>query len=118
MDPSLAPYLEEEFEISSSYIGLIFSVGTIPYLLFTPLISLLTKKYKNYKSTLICIGMFICGFSLFFLGPDTKFTGLPTKIWIVCLGDGIMGIGNLFLFIPTEILLVEDLETLYPDADD
>ncbi len=39
-------------------------------------------------------------------------------MYIIGFGDGLIGIGNLFVYIPLDVVLVDDLETLYPEADE
>ncbi len=85
--------MEEKFKISPTEIGMILSIGFIPYIILCPFISLIAEKFKDKKMFMLFGGIFLCGSALFFLGPDTDITYIPLYLWIICISEGIISFG-------------------------
>lgn len=91
-------YFSDEYGLDDLYVGLVFSVGTVTYLIMSPLGTLAMKNTKNYEF-LLFIGTIFTGISFVFLGPD-DYTFLPRKLYITCIANGMIGIASIFIYIP------------------
>lgn len=75
LDPTMGIYFSDTYGLDDLYVGLVFSVGTVVYLLASPFGTKMLKYTKNYEF-LLFLGSILTGLSFFFLGPD-EYTFLP-----------------------------------------
>jgi hypothetical protein len=90
IDPTLEPYVEEEFGMGSSVVGMIFFAGSLVYMILCPVASLISRKIYSYR-LLLFIGSVFQGLSMFLIGPSKIATGIkhPEKFYPF-LGEGVM----------------------------
>ncbi|EGR27815.1 lipase family protein, putative [Ichthyophthirius multifiliis] len=98
LDPTMGIYFNKVYGLDDLWVGLLFSVGTVTYLILSPLGTYMIKYVKNY-SLLLFIGTFITGLSFIFLGPD-PLLGIPSKLYITCIANVFIGVATLFIYIP------------------
>ena len=70
LDAVLAIFLNDEFGLDGSIIGLIFGVGVIAYVIGSVIAGFLLNNYAKYK--LVAVGGFIAGVSSLLMGPCTS----------------------------------------------
>ncbi|EGR27519.1 major facilitator superfamily protein, putative [Ichthyophthirius multifiliis] len=115
LDPTMGIFYSETFGLNDLQIGLVFSVSTIVYMIFTPFGTRIMKLTNNYEMLLL-IGAIMTGVSFFFLGPD-ELTGLPKSLYITLAADGVQGLATLFIYIPALPQLFKILCKMYPDEN-
>ncbi len=71
LDPTLGPYLKQEYGKDAAVIGVIYAINNILYMIICPMTSLLAIKLSN-NNILIFLGIFISGVSYFFIGPNQE----------------------------------------------
>lgn len=88
-EPLLQLRLKEE-NMAVWLIGIIFSMDTITYTLTSTFLNFVPEKHKNFPKIVAAgtmfffVGMLVCGPVPF----------LPNKVWIICIGILIGGIGG------------------------
>lgn len=95
--PILAPFLEQQFNLSEIGIGLVFLVGPLVYMFTSFVAGRLTDKLG--PRYLIVGGFIIVGISYFFIGP-APFIVQKSYLWLTCTAFGFVGFGLAFGIIP------------------
>lgn len=90
-------------------------IPTIIYASTSPLIFILTQKFK--KSAVICFGYVIISIGLFLIGPS-KMLGLYNAPAVIILGLLSLGFGCGMIIIPVMPDIIESIEERYPQIDD
>ena len=99
-----------DFEISSFWIGMFFSLNAITYTLACLIISWVTERFEN--KFLIVFGMLSAGFNMFLVGPSPI---LPDSLVLMCVGQFLNG-GFSILFLITWLPeMIKDASKIYPD---
>ena len=104
LDAVLAIFLNDEFGLDGSIIGLIFGVGVIAYVIGSVIAGFLLNNYAKYK--LVAVGGFIAGVSSLLMGPCTS-CEIPVLLWIVIVGLFGYGLGAAFAYIPILPFMIE-----------
>ncbi|GFO13897.1 MFS-type transporter slc18b1-like [Plakobranchus ocellatus] len=89
-DPTLSPHLEE-FHLSTSVIGLVFTIAPALYGVTAPLYGYLCDS-KGYTFSLLIVGNLVCGFGYLLLGPSPYLPFLPSELWIVIVAMSLLGL--------------------------
>ncbi|XP_065192968.1 MFS-type transporter SLC18B1-like [Sycon ciliatum] len=114
LDPSLSPYLDKEFGLSPSKIGLVFLTGAGVYAILAPLVGFIGDKYSTRP--LIPLGLLLTGVSYQLLGPS-PLLGLQPALWRTICGLALMGSGIALSLVPTSPdMLVTMCEKGYEDS--
>ncbi|KAL4453663.1 hypothetical protein ABPG74_009559 [Tetrahymena malaccensis] len=116
LDPTMGIYFEETYGLDDLYVGLVFSVGTVVYLLASPIGTKMLQYTKNYEF-LLFLGSILTGISFFFLGPD-EYTFLPQKLYITCIANGFIGLASILIYIPALPQLYKILLRMYPEENE
>lgn len=71
-------------------IGIVFSLDTLTYTLTSVVLNFIPESSKNYQK-FVGYGTIFFIFAMLFSGPCP---GLPDKVWLICIGILIGGIGG------------------------
>ena len=71
-------------------IGVVFSMDTITYSLTSLVLNFISEANKNYQR-LVAAGTIFFTIAMLLTGPCP---GLPDKIWLICIGILVGGIGG------------------------
>ena len=115
IDPTLEPYVDEQFHMGSAVVGMIFFAGSMVYMLLCPVGSLLAKKVYSYR-LLLFLGSLLNGFAMLLIGPSTTVFGIkdPASFWPF-LGEGVMQLGAILFFVPVLPEIMDTLQKIYKD---
>lgn len=105
--PSLQPFLEDNFHLSTVATGAMFMVEGATYAAFSPLWGFLLDKYVSPHFALIwgCASV-IAGYCL--LGPAPFLPFLPQNVYLVGVGLFIQGSGVAAIFITTLVFMLNE----------
>ena len=101
------PALKEEKGVAEIYHGLIVSTSSFFYVMATFGVGYVIQKLP--KRVFMTISFLGCGFSLLLLGPS-YILHLPNQLWILVVGQALLGISLGFVFIP---VLPEMIDSIY-----
>lgn len=105
----------EKFGYEAVFIGFSFAIPTLIYASTSPLIYILTSRFK--KAAVICLGYAIVSIGLFLIGPS-KLLGLYNSPALIILGLSFLGFGCGMIIIPVMPDMIEAIEEKYPDIDE
>ena len=109
MEPVLALRVMD-FNISSFWLGIFFSLNAITYTLACFAVSWLTDKFEN--KFLIVVGMLWAGFNMFLVGPSPL---LPDNLLLMWIGQFLNGGFSILFLITCLPEMIKDASKLYPD---
>jgi MFS family permease len=101
----------ESFGYTPVFIGFTFAVPTLIYASTTPLIYILTEKFK--KTTVIIFGYSLMALGMFLVGTS-KIIGIYNSPAFIIIGLAIMGFGAGMIIIPILPDMLESIEERYP----
>ncbi len=110
LQPTLALHLES-FGYTPVFIGFTFAVPTLIYASTTPLIYILTEKFK--KTTVIIFGYLLMALGMFLVGTS-KIIGIYNSPAFIIIGLAIMGFGAGMIIIPILPDMLESIEEKHP----
>ncbi|KAH9508354.1 hypothetical protein Btru_050898 [Bulinus truncatus] len=110
LDLNLSLHMEQ-LGISAHWIGLVFSLWSVIYCCFTPLIGWLSDK-KNLAVPELIVGHLISSMGYFFIGSSSVLHILPSTLWPSLVGVGLMGVGEACILIPSMKCMVEGARSL------
>lgn len=102
LDPTLTNHLEDITNngLSSEKIGLVFLIPSVLYTISAPLLGMVVDKMFSGRYAII-LGNVICCVSYLFLGPSPLLDSfVNSKLWVVCVALGVMGIAIAPLVVP------------------
>ena len=99
----------DEFNLSSFWIGVFFSISSLMYTISSLLISWFTSKINN--KLLIFLGMFFNGISHFLVGPSPY---LPDSLILMIVGQVLHGFSVTFFLITCLPVMINDAVEGYP----
>lgn len=105
----------ETFGYHASFIGFSFAIPTLIYASTSPLIFILTSKFK--KTAVICFGYAVVSIGLFLIGPS-KLLGLYNSPSLIILGLSFLGFGCGMIIIPVMPDMIESVEEKHPKIDE
>jgi MFS family permease len=114
LQPILALHLER-YGYTAVFIGFSFAIPTLVYASTTPLIYLLTSKFK--KSTVILLGYGFTAGGMFLVGTS-KLLGVQNTPAFIIFGLAVMGFGCGLIITPVLPDMMEAVEERYPKIDD
>lgn len=105
LDPIIAPWVHETFDLPPSAIGLIFSSATLTYALLSPLIGRIGNLAGNF-ATLVG-GMLVSAISFFLMGPCPWLPPglLPRSVWLLVFAMSCVGVGSSTLTCAVPLML-------------
>lgn len=106
LQPTLALHLEK-FGYTAVFIGFSFAIPTLVYAATSPLIYVLTSKFK--KTTVILLGYFLTALGMLLVGTS-KIIGIYNSPAFIILGLAIMGFGCGMIIIPILPDMIEAVE--------
>jgi len=105
MDTIYSNYLIS-FGVSEKNIGYFFALSCLVYSIFSPLVGMLCNYIaKPYLTQFAFVMSF---FSLILFGPS-EVLGFPPKLWIMIVGNALLGLAVSFIFVP---LLAEIIDAV------
>lgn len=104
----------ESYGYTPVFIGFTFAVPTLIYASTTPLIYILTEKFK--KTTVILLGYILMALGMFLVGTS-KILGFYNSPAFVIIGLAIMGFGAGMIIIPILPDMLESIEERHPTID-
>lgn len=114
LDPTLAPYLESSYSLESGIIGLIFAATSLLYVALCPLGSAIVRRLQNNR-VLLFAGCFFIGIGFIWLGPSPDLCfGVSRQLWVTVVANLLIGVSNIFSFIPVVPELINILDEKYP----
>ncbi len=113
LQPTLALHLES-FGYTPVFIGFTFAVPTLIYASTTPLIYILTEKFK--KTTVILFGYLLMAMGMFLVGTS-KILGFYNSPAFIIIGLAVMGFGAGMIIIPILPDMLESIEENHPSID-
>lgn len=118
LDPTLAPFLKDKFNIDPSIIGIVFGVMPIFYGGLCPLGGLLIKRV-NKNLFMIFLGCFFTGLFFIFIGPYSSLLfGLKKKLWLTVTSNAMIGASNVLLYNPIVPEIIRNLNLRYPNVQE
>ena len=108
LEPVLALRITE-FGVSSLFIGFFFALSPITYVMVSANISWFTDRFDN--KVLIYWGLVLWGISQFLVGPSMI---LPNSLWIMCVGQLLMGGFSVFFLITCLPEMIRDAVEGHP----
>ncbi|CAM1154066.1 Uncharacterised protein g11048 [Pycnogonum litorale] len=104
-DVGIPLYASEQFESTSSQIGLLFGALSFTFLVSSPIFGHLTDKTRMALEFVI-VSIFLLILSSLLVGP-ANFLSLPRSIWITSSGMAFAGIACAGIYVPTmELCLI------------
>eukprot|EP00835_Amoeboradix_gromovi_P002593 NODE_150_length_17275_cov_0.559618.p8 type:complete len:248 gc:universal NODE_150_length_17275_cov_0.559618:12798-12055(-) len=96
LEPVLPLYLNDEFHLNPSHIGLMFIVMSVPNILFSSYFGSLADKHGSLK-------VMICGMLL--SSCSNVLVGVSTALWVEIVALLLLGTGNCLMFNPVASLI-------------
>jgi hypothetical protein len=113
LEPILAIRLLD-FNLNSVQIGLFFTIWSITYIPASIAVQYVSRKIE---ARLIIIGACIgCGLAFFVTGPS-QMLGMPDELWLIGLGQALIGIFTAIMIVPGLPEMVECILPLYPGQE-
>lgn len=106
LQPTLALHLET-FGYTAVFIGFSFAIPTLIYAATSPLIYILTSRFR--KGAVILFGYMLTSSGMFLVGTS-KLIGMYNSPAFIILGLAIMGFGAGMIIIPVLPDMIESLE--------
>ncbi len=110
LQPTLAIHLTS-YGYKGLFIGMSFAIPTLIYAVSSPMIFVLTKKFR--KSAVIFVGYGIISVGMFLVGPSQLLRIIDSEI-ITMIGLCIMGLGCGMIIIPVMPEMIEAAIGRYP----
>ena len=107
VEPVLALRLKETYGFKDSVISLFFVIHFLGYLIFSPLIQFIPKRFD--KKMIMIFGTFIAFVTLIFYGPS-KMLSLPEDWHLMVIGLILMGCAITFCLIPALPEMIKSVE--------
>jgi MFS family permease len=94
LDPILGPWVHDQYGLSPTVIGLIFSAATLAYAGLSPAIGAIGNRLGNF--TTLVGGMLISALSFFLMGPCPWVPEgvLPQGVWLLVVAMLLVGVGS------------------------
>ena len=110
MQPTLALHLEQ-FGYTAVFIGFSFAIPTLVYASTSPLIYILTARFR--KPAVILFGYALTSLGIFLVGTS-KLIGIYNSPAFIILGLAIMGFGCGMIIIPVLPDMIDSVEEKLP----
>ncbi len=101
------PALKQEKGVDEFYHGFIVCVSPMFYVAFTFIVGYIINKLP--KRVFIVLSFAFCSIAIFITGPS-YLLGMPNSLWILLIGQALMGASLGLVFIP---ILPEMIDSIY-----
>lgn len=103
---TLEPFLGNEYSLSSSQTGLVFTAFGAAYTIFNPILGYFSDKGMDGLLALI-VGNTIIATAFTFLGPIPQLSAISGHLWLTVTSIGFQGVGSAFSYLGSLLYMMK-----------